>query len=519
MFAKAVIRGLRVGIVPETVLETLSVGYGSLASLVTERIDALRAQRPVAPLFVSGEWGRGKSHFLSFARAMASRRGLAVSAASLNARSAPLNYPQRLYPLIVANLVDGRDERGLRALLPVWLSDATTRRRLLDFSELSSAGELGWRLRALDSVYGRDDESVLDSEWAWAVLLGGDLSWADYQYKRVRALSRLRSLAHMLRHGGLGSLVVTFDEAETIDQLSSVRSRLIAYDVLGQMVSMDGLWCLFGITDRFRRTVDADIARGATDWVIASPAARRFLTAWQRNGFEIVEPPVIDRQLARTLATRVASLYSQAYAADEANGDFIASCVEEWARNPSRDPRRLIRLVIHRLDCRRAVDGATTGDPPTTADPLASTQPSGRLSMSGEGAELEFDRLVRSVSDLSSREPGKFRPLKDWFARLLGVPGDKVSVKYLGTPNNLKNRLTESSGQGPLVTVALTSPTEVAGVIRTARQLVGLDKPLKAVVVATHGMEERWSLVWCIDTTTARIASRLREFFPALKVE
>jgi hypothetical protein len=320
-----VIRRLRVGIVPDTVLEPLSVGYGSLASLVAERIEALRSRRLVAPLFVSGEWGRGKSHFLSFARAMASSRGLAVSTVSLNARSAPLNYPQLLYPLVVANLKDGRDERGLRALLPGWLGDATTRRRLLDFSDLSSAGDLSWRLRALDTVYGKHDGSVLDGEWAWAALLGGDLSWADYPYKRVQALSRLQSLTHMLRHGGFGSLAVTFDEVETIDQLWSVRSRLVAYDVLGQLVSMDGLWCLFGITDRFRRTVDADIGRGVTDWANASPAARRFLTAWQRNGFEIVEPPAIDRQLGRTLAARVAGLYSQAYVVDEATGDFINS--------------------------------------------------------------------------------------------------------------------------------------------------------------------------------------------------
>jgi bacteriophage exclusion system BrxC/D-like protein len=513
VFAKAVIRRLRAGIVPDTVLEPLSVGYGSLASLVAERIEALRSRRPVAPLFVSGEWGRGKSHFLSFARAMASRRGLVVSAVSLNARSAPLNYPQRLYPLVVANLKDGRDERGLRALLPGWLRDAATRRRLLDFSELSSAGDLGSTLRELDSMYGKDDGFVLDGEWAWAPFLGGDLSWADYPYKRVQALARLQSLTRMLRYGGFGSLVVTFDEVETIDQLWSVRSRLVAYDVLGQLVSMDGLWCLFGITDRFRRTVDADIGRGVTDWANASTTARRFLTAWQRNAFETVEPPAIDRQLGRALATRVAKLYSGAYAADEATDDFINSCAEEWARNPARDPRRLIRLVVHRLDCRRAGDGATTRQPTST------TLVSGRPSMTVEDVEVEFDRLVRSVPDLSSREPGKFRPLKDWLGQILGIPSDKVSVKYLGTPNNLKNRLTESSGQGPEVTIALTSPQEVARVVRTARQLVGIDKPLKAVVVATHGSAQRWSLVWCIDATTTRTASRLREFFPSMKIE
>jgi hypothetical protein len=59
--------------------------------------------------------------------------------------------------------------------------------------------------------------------------------------------------------------------------------------------------------------------------------------------------------------------------------------------------------------------------------------------MNPRDVELEFDRLVRGVSDLSGREPSKFRSLKNWLGDLLGLPADKVSVKYLGTPNNLKN--------------------------------------------------------------------------------
>src|SRR5213594_3942076 len=100
MLAKAVVRRLRVGIVPRAVLEQLSVGYGPLAALVGERVEALQSGRQITPLFVSGEWGCGKSHFLTFARSIAAKRGVGSSVIALNARSAPLNYPQRLYPLL-----------------------------------------------------------------------------------------------------------------------------------------------------------------------------------------------------------------------------------------------------------------------------------------------------------------------------------------------------------------------------------------------------------------------------------
>jgi len=225
-----------------------------------------------------------------------------------------------------------------------------------------------------------------------------------------------------------------------------------------------------------------------------------------------VEPPTFDRQLARVLASRVASLYADAYACERVADDFVSSCVEEWARNPSRDPRRLIRLLIHRLDCRRALAGGMI-----EATGLPATHRGG--AMRPEDAESEFDRLVRAVSDLSGREPSKFRDLKNWIAEVLHIPADKVSVKYLGTPNNLKNRLTESGGQGPDLTIALTAPEDVPNVARTARQLVGDGKPLKAVVVATEGKEQRWSMVWCIDASTTRAASRLSGFFPSMKVE
>src|SRR5262245_51202238 len=113
----AVIRSLRVGIVPGHVLERLSVGYESLVQRLRDGLDALHQGNQPKTLFVHGEWGSGKSHCLAVARLLARTQSMAVSAITLNAWSSPLNYPQRFYPALTANLEDGSRERGLRPLL------------------------------------------------------------------------------------------------------------------------------------------------------------------------------------------------------------------------------------------------------------------------------------------------------------------------------------------------------------------------------------------------------------------
>lgn len=519
MLEKAVVRRLRVGVVPGSALDRLSVGYGGVAARVRDRLDSLRAGGNVASLFVRGEWGSGKSHLMAFVRSMAAMQAFATSIVPLNARSAPLNFPQRFYPLLVENLKCQGPDPGLRVMLPAWLRDGATRERLVDFSWSAAASDLGWRLRALANLYGQEELPVNDGEWAWTGLLGGDLSWADYGYKRVQALDRIQALALLLLHAGFGGLVVTFDEAETIDQLWNIRSRLVAYDVLGRLTSMRALWCLFGITNRFTRTIEGDFSRGVLDSSETSEHARRFLRSWQQARFEVLELPTISNALARSLVRSVADLYCRAYSLPPVDDGFVTRCVAIWAQNPSRNPRRLLRLVVHHLDLTQRT--APVLDHVHESNPLPEklTAAVAGGAVSPDQVQKEFDSLVEAVPDLSGREPNKFKQLKTWLAHLLGLRPERVSVKYLGTPNNLKNRLTESGGQDPELTLALTGPDDVSTVVRNARLLIGEGKPLKAVAVATKDGSHGWSIVAFAQARETELATRLREFFPAVKVE
>jgi hypothetical protein len=216
------------------------------------------------------------------------------------------------------------------------------------YAATAAAGELGWPLWSLCASYDAGERIELGNHSAWRALQGDDISWSDHASKRHKALGRIESLASLCRATGHKGLVLLFDEAETIDQLWNVRSRMSAYSVLGRLSKIQATWSVYGITERFERTVGKDIeyAAGAA---LLDPAAQNFLRQWRDGQFSIVKPPAIDASCARVLADAVASLYTDAY--DIAASDaVVARCLDEWGRNPGRNPRRLVRSLIHELD-------------------------------------------------------------------------------------------------------------------------------------------------------------------------
>jgi predicted transcriptional regulator len=97
---------------------------------------------------------------------------------------------------------------------------------------------------------------------------------------------------------------------------------------------------------------------------------------------------------------------------------------------------------------------------------------------------------------------------------LLEVKPERLSIKYLGTSNNLKNRLTESGGRAPELTVALTEPKDVQNVARNAKNLMGAGRPLKAVAIATDDNGKGWSVVTILHDPSTEIGMRVQKLFP-----
>jgi hypothetical protein len=343
--ARSAIRLLRTGIVPGLAIDSLSVGYTRFRSEVTSKLDEFTKGKNQKPLFVHGEWGAGKSHCLSYLRSLAADVALPTALVSVNARTVALNYPQRIYGEISASLGIGH-LRGLRPLLHALLVDPNLRAKLTHHTRTLSNDPLSWALLRLLEHYDRNDAFSPTLEFAWAQLLGEDLGWADYGYKREQALLRVESLAQCLRAVNGAGLVLLFDEVETIDQLWNYRSRLVAYEVMARFAQMPSIWTIFAVTARFDKVVamDGPRAEGNARWLLQGLGAGTFAR---------FETPTLDRSKASGLAGAVAKLYCEAYPSTRIADSQIESCVEEWGRNPSRNPRRLIRLIVNRLDLSR----------------------------------------------------------------------------------------------------------------------------------------------------------------------
>lgn len=356
--ARAAIRRLRTGVVPNWELANLSIGYDPVKRIVEQSLSELKRERKSTPLFARGEWGTGKTHFLSYAGTVAAEKWFASARIDLNARGVALSHPQRFLP-IIADSIHAGAHFGVHDLIPRLISITEVRERMYEFSATVEA-DVSWAIRTLCDEFQDCGALGLANHVAWAILRGTDLNWSDDAAKREKALVRIAILARMFQAIGLKGLVLILDEAETIDQLWNIRSRLSAYHVLGRLFEMESLWCVLGSTFRFDRTIRSDIDSNVLSNAIMTPAAGSFLQGWRREQYKIVEPPRITRNGAHELANTITSLYQNAYSY-VADGSLHERCIDEWMRNPARNPRRLIRLLVHRLDVGRKLSRATVG--------------------------------------------------------------------------------------------------------------------------------------------------------------
>lgn len=352
--AKASIRRLRSGIVPAAEIESLSVGYEEIRELILDRIVRLGEPGTVGPLLIRGEWGTGKSHFISYVRTVCRDLEIPSSVVNLNARGHALNHPQRSYPLLAENLEFG-GLRGLQNILVMKLVGEDGRERLEHFSKDPAEGELETAIRWLCRFDGEEALPVAE-HFAWTTILGEDVAWANYAYKRAKALARIAGLGRLFRALGAPGLVLLFDETETIDQLWNVRSRKGAYEVLGELSRMDHVWCIFAVTARFDRAVDWDLPRVLSDDGL-SKDARWFLSSWEKGDLHVLDPPEVDQAAARSLAEKVQQLYERAHGFRPQNPARLRERVDDWVTDPGRNPRTLIRSLVAHLDQERPLSG------------------------------------------------------------------------------------------------------------------------------------------------------------------
>ena len=318
---KSSVRRLRAGIVPSRHIEELSVGYASVRESLLSKLADLEAGRPLSPLLVQGEWGSGKSHLLEYARGACAALRVAHACVSIDARSHALTYPQYFYPLLARSL-ECELGAGIQQIARACLEGRRSE-RLRNFVRASPPSSFRNALLGLGLDRESGNSPIPINHSAWVTLSGEDLSFADYSYLRDKALLRLQGLAELLRALGFCGIVLLFDEAETVDQLWNVRSRMGAYRVFGALCQMRHVWCIFAITKRFRRTVECDLREGILTRSRLSGEARAFLQAWRTRSLDTLEPPTMEPSMAADLVERVISVYDRAHGTDSGSRERL----------------------------------------------------------------------------------------------------------------------------------------------------------------------------------------------------
>jgi hypothetical protein len=338
-------------VVPASHIRTLSVGTGAVIRRIDSLLDDLRARKSTGGAFVDGEWGTGKTHLLALIRQVSLDEGYAVAYLNLNGRSAAVNHPQRFYHLIASRLRTSSAGPGLATIIDAVIRDRASRASLETWlDEARYRSELAGSIAALLEDW---DDPKDAPAYAWSVVVGSDLVWADYAYKREKALRRIADLGEFLSACGAGGLVLQLDELETMDQLWNVRSRIGAYSVLGHLTRMNCVLPILAITDRFAQLIDGDLkSRSLLADASLPGSVRTFLQRWQHAAFPILRPATMNSDLAATLLERVIRLYQETYTSSAAEVDRTG-LMNEWSRSPWRSPRTLVRRALHELDLLR----------------------------------------------------------------------------------------------------------------------------------------------------------------------
>lgn len=251
--ARAIIEDLRKGSVPVNYVPFFTVGRQNWLRFIEEDLDNYIAEGGAKVRFINGDYGDGKTHFMSIVRHLALQKEFAVSFVVLT-REVPVHKFETVYQAIVRQLSGRFEGVGIRRLVDTWAEDLAPELTANDgpgFQEQLEA--LGEKLRALPGMdlnfsnalvalidqrsrplaEGEDQQQRSHGcEVLYQWFEGTKVSKRELKpFQVFAALDKtnskrlLGSLTAFLRHLGYKGLILMMDELETvIAQSTSVRN-------------------------------------------------------------------------------------------------------------------------------------------------------------------------------------------------------------------------------------------------------------------------------------------------------
>jgi len=121
--ARAIIEELRKGSVPVDYVPFFTVGRENWLTLIEDDLDKYIAEGGAKVRFLSGDYGDGKTHFMSVIRHLALQKGFAVSFVVLT-REVPIHKFEAVYQSIVKQLRGRFEGIGIHSLLDDYVNHA-----------------------------------------------------------------------------------------------------------------------------------------------------------------------------------------------------------------------------------------------------------------------------------------------------------------------------------------------------------------------------------------------------------
>ncbi len=120
--ARAIIEGLRKGIVPTEYVSFFTVGRQNWLKFVEEDLDNFIANGGGKVRFINGDYGDGKTHFMSVIQPARLQKNFASSFVVLT-RDIPIHKFEVVYQEIVSQLRGNFEGVGIRSLIQHWIKE------------------------------------------------------------------------------------------------------------------------------------------------------------------------------------------------------------------------------------------------------------------------------------------------------------------------------------------------------------------------------------------------------------
>jgi len=247
--ARLIVEELRKGSVPADYISFFTVGRENWLTFIEDDLASYIAEGGAKVRFLHGDYGDGKTHFMSIIRHLALEQGFAVSFVVLT-REVPVHKFETVYQAIVQQLRGNFEGIGVRRLLQQWLDKlapvdtplakeeraelAETLRNLPGMNVNFANGLIAlMNNRYLPLQEGEDpDERAVARETILHWFEAGKITKRELKpfgifevVNKVNSKQMLNSLNCFLRYCGHKGLILLLDELETvIAQAASIRN-------------------------------------------------------------------------------------------------------------------------------------------------------------------------------------------------------------------------------------------------------------------------------------------------------